>query len=150
MWVFKQLDLETVVKSAEPKRPIKKVIIHHTGFEAPYKGLSSWEAIHKAHKAKGWSGIGYHYGVSPEGNLWVLRPVHLVGAHCVGHNSDSVGIVLWGKGEKPLAQLISAVRLAKRLAERFNAEVYFHNELGKTVCPEIKRSVWNRLWEVIK
>ena len=150
MWTFRIRDIERIVEEANPKRAIKKIIVHHTGFQSPFIGLNSWEAVHKAHKQKGWSGIGYHYGVSPEGNLWTLRPVHLVGAHCVGHNADSIGIVLWGIGEKPLAQLVSAVRLAKRLAQKFNAQVYFHNELGKTVCPEIKREVWNRLWEVIK
>jgi hypothetical protein len=57
---------------------------------------------HQAHKAKGWGGMGYHYCITRKGNIVLLRPLHLKGAHTGGHNTGNVGVMMHGTtGDKP-------------------------------------------------
>lgn len=48
------------------------------------------------HRQKGWDGIGYHYVIRRNGSLEYGRAEDKAGAHCVGHNKDSIGICLIG------------------------------------------------------
>lgn len=52
--------------------------------------------IDKWHKARGWSGIGYHYVIRRNGLLEHGRPEEKVGAHVYGQNKHSIGICLVG------------------------------------------------------
>lgn len=137
--------VEEWLKSVNPNRTVNKIIIHHTGFDAPYQGLESWYGIHEAHKQRGWKGIGYHIGISPEGRVALLRPINLIGAHCEGHNSGSIGVVVWGRHNKTRLQLTRLAQIVAGLQKRFNAQVYFHRDLGKTLCPEIDREEFKKL-----
>ena len=66
-------------------------------------------AVDQWHKARGWSGIGYHYvigngrpraniayGPALDGKVEIGRPAAEVGAHVHGHNRDSLGVCLIG------------------------------------------------------
>lgn len=130
---MKGITFGTVQKMTIP-RTIRKIVVHHTGFDAPFPS-TNWVHIDQAHKRKGWIGIGYHFGVDPEGAIWVLRPPSVVGAHTAGHNADSLGLVIWGYKQKTEQAIQSLIKLTALLAKRFNAEVYFHRDLGKTLCP---------------
>lgn len=48
------------------------------------------------HLAKGWSGIGYHFYITRDGNMAPGRPLNKQGAHVGGFNKDNVGICLEG------------------------------------------------------
>lgn len=48
------------------------------------------------HKQRGFNGCGYHYYVRRDGEICTMRPVDRVGAHCKGHNADSIGICYEG------------------------------------------------------
>jgi hypothetical protein len=57
----------------------------------------AWAQVyHRAHAAKGWGGIGYHFMLARDGTLICLRPVTLKGAHVGGHNTSNVGVVCNG------------------------------------------------------
>lgn len=79
--------------------------------------------IDKMHKARGWSGIGYHYVVLLDGTVEKGRPDEKIGAHVKDHNKDSIGVVYIGgldKNGKPkdtrtALQKESLRELAKRL-----------------------------------
>lgn len=43
-----------------------------------------------------WSDIGYHYYIERDGTLVTGRPIEKSGAHCLYHNSHSIGICLEG------------------------------------------------------
>ena len=45
---------------------------------------------------RNWSDVGYHFVIRRDGALELGRPLHLVGAHCAGYNSTSVGVCLEG------------------------------------------------------
>ena len=48
------------------------------------------------HKERGWDGIGYHFLIGLNGEVWEGRPLDVVGAHCKGHNHHSIGIAYVG------------------------------------------------------
>lgn len=54
------------------------------------------DEIDQWHKARGWSGIGYHFVIRRDGTVESGRPLERAGAHVAGHNRHSVGICLVG------------------------------------------------------
>lgn len=55
-------------------------------------------------KNRGFSDIGYHLVIQPDGQVDKGRPLNVVGAHCEGHNTGSVGICLMGTNKFTQAQ----------------------------------------------
>lgn len=69
-----------------------------------------WSAasIRKMHiEENGWSDIGYHLVIQPDGEVEKGRPLNEVGAHVSGHNKDNVGICLIGETKFSKAQFES-------------------------------------------
>ena len=118
----------------------KGIVIHHVGVPS---GDTSAEAIHKAHLAKGWAGIGYHYVIRKDGTIERGRPLAAVGAHAQGHNFDTVGINVTGNfdTERPTAeQLASLERLLVFLCRIYDIEagvttIEGHRDVNATDCP---------------
>ena len=124
-------------------RDISKVIIHcsatkdNQDFSA--KDIDNW------HKEKGWSGIGYHYVIKRDGTLEVGRAEERKGAHCKGHNIDSIGICYIGginstdgqpQDNRTYEQTIALRTLVKSLKIRYpQATVQGHNEFSNKDCP---------------
>lgn len=52
--------------------------------------------IDRIHKERGFREIGYHYVIRRDGHIEVGRPEHVMGAHTLGHNRDSIGICMAG------------------------------------------------------
>lgn len=79
-------------------REINEIIIHcsatRTGEDYSAKDIDAW------HRARGFDCIGYHYVVRLDGSLQVGRPMNVVGAHCKGHNANSIGICYIGGIDK--------------------------------------------------
>ncbi len=75
-------------------RDLNRIIIHCAA--TPWDMDIGVEEIRKWHKAKGWRDCGYHYVIRLNGNIEVGRPLEQSGAHCKGHNKDSIGICLVG------------------------------------------------------
>lgn len=108
----------------------------------------SWPAIRRYHvDVRGWSDIGYHYGIERQGSRIVaLQGRHPMdeGAHCrsAGRNHDSLGICVVGVFEQSVPDDIyhATVDFLTRLAWTFHitpGHVTGHREWdthGKT-CP---------------
>ena len=79
-------------------RYFNSIIVHCTdtkqGVDVHVKDIDKW------HRDNGWSGIGYHYLVCLDGVVEVGRGINVVGAHCKGHNANSVGIAYVGGRDK--------------------------------------------------
>jgi len=116
---FKKLN-----KNKRTNNPIE-FIIHHSGgtdanpladtSEHTAKGMELW------HIGKGWEGLGYHYVIHKNGDIWAGRPEHVHGAHSVKENSKSIGICLSGNFDATLPtkeQEESLVWLIKDVAGR--------------------------------
>ncbi|AFH27146.1 amidase [Clostridium phage phiZP2] len=112
----------------------KEIIVHHSEHST-----ANVYDIDKWHKDKGWCGIGYHYFIDKQGNIYTGRPEDWTGAHCINHNTKSIGICLQGRLQiekvtdaqyKALLWLIQDIR-----NRRGNMPVYGHKELNSTDCP---------------
>lgn len=124
-------------------RSLTGLIMHHTATRArAYRGQATVAAIRRYHMtARGWSDIGYHYLVAPDGVVWVGRPLRLMGAHTKGHNQGTAGValVMHGEHEPPSADQAAACgELLAALLRRTGLTVTaitLHREHGATVCP---------------
>lgn len=115
---------------------LRLIILHHRA------GHGDVYSIHQLHKKRGWAGIGYHYYITTDGEIYKGRPVQFVGSHCRGNNESSIGICLEGdfRNEKPSeAQLESLTYLVMLLAKDYGQikRVLNHNDLYKTSCPVV-------------
>tara|TARA_R100000664_G_C2733831_1_gene123802 strand:+ start:778 stop:1188 length:411 start_codon:yes stop_codon:yes gene_type:complete len=118
-------------------RAIRKIIVHHSASSAVSK-----EKIEEWHIERGFSEIGYHYVIQAGGLVRLGRKIDRIGAHCKGHNSDSVGVCVVGSFENgapvPGSQWVSLVSIVSDLMVQFDLsvkDVYGHKELGQTLCP---------------
>ena len=127
----------------QSKRTIKEIIIHCTA--TPEGRVETVQSIRNMHKAKGWSDIGYHYLIGLNGECWEGRNVNLIGAHCEGHNSNSIGVCYVGGVDKKMQakdtrtekQKDALVALLKDLRKLYpKAKIYGHHDFNKgKSCP---------------
>lgn len=97
--------------------------------------------IHAWHVGQGWDAIGYHAVVELSGKVEQGRPWYVVGAHARGHNTNSLGICIVGRGEYSSAQVSSLKVKVRMWMREFGIDkdsVVGHYELdsGKS-CPMI-------------
>ena len=126
------------------KRKITEIIVHCS---ATREGVNQTVAqIRKYHvEQRGWSDVGYHYVVYLDGSVHEGRPLGKAGAHCTGHNQNSIGVCYVGgcasdgktpKDTRTDAQKAGLLKLIKRLkAEYPQATVHGHYEFARKACP---------------
>lgn len=129
----------------EQRKQTRQIIIHCTA-TCPAT-LVTVRDIEQWHKERGFVGIGYHFVVARDGTVYPGRPIDTVGAHCKGHNSDSIGVAWIGGLSDSTGQPEDNRTEAQKLAlRRFVAflkgcyptisEVWGHNHYNPAkVCP---------------
>ena len=127
----------------QSKRTIKEIIVHCTA--TPEGRIETVESVRNMHKARGFSDIGYHYLIGLNGERWEGRNVNLIGAHCEGHNSNSIGVCYVGGVDKKMQakdtrtenQKYALVALLKDLRKLYpKANIYGHHDFNKgKSCP---------------
>lgn len=124
-------------------RKINEIILHCTATEqcreVSVAEIDSW------HRARRFKCIGYHYVIHLDGRISVGRKESVVGAHCIGHNKNSIGVCYVGglRNGKPVNTLnykqINALRgLLAILMFRYclsDNNVHLHSEYAKKDCP---------------
>ena len=124
-------------------RHINEIIIHCSatpeGRDYTVADIDRW------HRARGWRGIGYHYVIYRDGSVHAGRPVEQIGAHCTGHNANSIGICYIGgvsadgktpKDTRTPAQRIALRELVEELRAKYpGATVHGHREFAPKACP---------------
>lgn len=123
-------------------RSVNKIIVHCTATKAgkdyTAKDIDAW------HKANGWNGIGYHYVVRIDGTVEAGRPEEEPGAHCSGHNKDSIGVVYVGgldsngysKDTRTKKQKDALWDLLFLLHQKYpKAVIWGHNHYSNKACP---------------
>lgn len=124
-------------------RQIKEIIIHCS---ATPEGRDYTTAdIDRWHKQQSWKGIGYHYVVYRDGSVHTGRPIEQIGAHCTGHNANSIGICYIGgvapdgktpKDTRTPEQRSTLRTLVATLQKQYpNATVHGHREFARKACP---------------
>lgn len=76
------------------KRKIDQIILHCTS--TPEGEDFTNAQIREWHLERGFSDIGYHYVIGLNGEVRPGRPESVVGAHCKGHNTRSIGVCYVG------------------------------------------------------
>lgn len=107
------------------KRDITDIIIHCTA--TPEGKDFTLSTIRKWHWQRGFADIGYHYIIHRNGHVEEGRSVDIVGAHCKGHNAQSIGIAYIGgigadgkpKDTRTLAQRASLIKLLQTLRKMY-------------------------------
>lgn len=132
---------------------ISRITLHHSGMgiftDKSYTGAQKYlEKLRGSHtKGRGWSDIGYHFAIDPNGRVWECRNLRYQGAHVSSNNENNVGVLLMGNFEKQrpsrqqLATMKSFVRQLRLKygvpvkSRRSTVGIKTHRELGKTACP---------------
>jgi N-acetylmuramoyl-L-alanine amidase. len=131
-------------------RKITEIIIHCSataeGKDFTVEDITRW------HKARGFETIGYHYVVYRDGTVHLGRRLERKGAHCVGHNANSLGICYIGgcaadgktpKDTRTVDQRIALIDLIKELKKQYpNATIHGHNEYAAKACPSFNVKEW--------
>ena len=124
-------------------RKINEVIIHCTASK-PSSAITTLD-VKAWHIARGFSDIGYHYIIDLDGRLYHCRPEIEQGAHCKGHNANSIGIAYIGGLDdvtgKPAdtrtkAQRMKLNSLILDICSRHNIlAIWGHNRYAVVDCP---------------
>lgn len=125
------------------RRRINEIIVHCT---ATPEGRDYTVAdIRQMHKAQGWVDIGYHYLIYRDGSIHEGRNVDMVGAHCQGHNAQSIGVCYVGgvardgktpKDTRTAAQKDALIHLLMQLVCLYpDATIRGHRDFAAKACP---------------
>jgi N-acetylmuramoyl-L-alanine amidase len=138
-------------------RPVSEIIIHCTDTRPDWWDTMPAKAktaeVRRWHvEERKWSDIGYHYTIDRDGSLTPGRPLERAGAHCRGHNKNSIGIALFGgygssENDNFLdnftpQQMSSLQQLVEHLKDTFGTikKVSGHNDYDTKACPGFKVS----------
>ena len=110
-----------------------EIILHHMA------GYGDIFDVDRIHINNGWSGCGYHFIVMQNGVIYAGRPVSEIGAHCKGHNKNTIGICFEGNFENitmPAAQMKAGFYLLEYLQNKYKLNnIFRHKDYNATACP---------------
>ena len=126
------------------KNMIENCIIHNTAVSYD-KNPDQWIATNEYHKKK-WNFksslgfyVGYHYEIAKDGTVRQARKDDEQGAHTIGYNHNSIGIVLDGDFENEFPtkeQTDSLKKLVTRLNKLYNfKKIGGHRDFNPRTCP---------------
>lgn len=135
--------LGLVSLAPKSKRFINEIIIHCSA--TPDGKDYTVDDIRRWHKKQGWTDIGYHYVIYRDGTIHEGRSIDIVGAHCTGHNTYSIGVCYIGgvqrNGKTPSdtrthAQKEALERLLGELKVIYpTARIHGHRDFANKACP---------------
>lgn len=124
-------------------RNITEIIVHCTA--TPEGRPHTVADIDRWHRARKFRCIGYHYVVCLDGSVHAGRPEAEVGAHCTGHNANSIGVCYIGgcaadgktpKDTRTPIQVTALRQLLKKLREKYpGARIRGHRDFAAKACP---------------
>ena len=124
-------------------RQIKEIIVHcsatREGQDIPVDTIKDWHV-----NGRGWSDIGYHFYIDIKGDIYKGRDISRIGAHCSGHNRNSIGICYCGGVDNDMQaednrtgyQIDSLLLLLNLLKNIFpKAKIHGHRDFSSKFCP---------------
>ena len=132
----------TAVRGLTPMGPVYGSVGHYTAGPLDDDGddeaFELWRRYDAAHKAQGWTALGYNIGVTRDGTIVRLRGIEYVGAHTLGFNSGRVGISVHGTtGDTPTSAQRRALQVALKKYGLQDKPVIGHWQAPgqSTACP---------------
>ena len=122
-------------------RRITEIIVHCSatpeGCDYDARDIALW------HRQRGFLKIGYHYVVKLDGTIQEGRKLSDVGAHCSGHNANSIGVCYIGglrdgipADTRTDAQKFALLKLLQSLKVLYpKARIYGHRDFANKACP---------------
>jgi hypothetical protein len=154
----KIIDLNLDFRPMESQGEVNKVIGHYTAGprdEDTKDAIRLCKLYHQSHLDKGWSGEAYMLCFTSDGNILLLRPSRYVGAHTLGYNTGSYGIMMHGTtGDRPTKAQKKALRwwaknghkaaLGKCRTQHppISLPWYGHNDFNPTSCPGLFKETY--------
>lgn len=140
---WKALGFDGIGEARKSRRSINEIIVHCSDTR---EGMDyTVDDIRKWHLQRGFSDIGYHYVVYRDGSVHTGRNVDVSGAHCVGHNANSIGVCYIGgheavgdgyKDTRTEAQKKALLSLLSELKKFYpSATIHGHREFAAKACP---------------
>lgn len=125
-------------------RRIDKIIVHCSA--TPEGKAFTVADIDRWHRARGWSGCGYHFVILLDGSVQKGRPIERVGAHAGAElNPHSIGVCYIGgyasdgrtpKDTRTPEQKTALLALLRELKKRYpDATIHGHREFAAKACP---------------
>lgn len=134
--------MDITLKKAR-NRKITEIIVHCSatpeGRDFAVADITRW------HRQRGFSTIGYHYVIYRDGSVAIGRDVNTAGAHCYGHNANSIGVCYIGglatdgktpKDTRTDAQKAALLTLLRKLRALYpSAAIHGHRDFTAKACP---------------
>ena len=123
-------------------RKITEIIVHCTATKAGQH--FDVNDVRRWHLQRKFKDIGYHFLVLLDGTVQQGRPLAEAGAHCVGHNSHSIGVCYVGgldtdgrpSDTRTPEQRLALRKLLTQLKQQFpTAVIHGHCDFAAKACP---------------
>lgn len=118
-----------------PRRRVDRVFIHCSASDNPkHDDVSIMDAWHKA---RGWSGVGYHYFIKKDGTVQDGRSLEKTPAAQAGHNTGTIAICLHGLDEDKFTdeQFNALKQLCREIDQQLKVTFHGHREVAAKACP---------------
>lgn len=126
-----------------------ELLVVHCSDSPPDRGDTAAD-INRWHLERGFDLIGYHKVILPDGTVENGRPEYVAGAHCKGHNTDSLSVCLLGISNFTTPQLDALVGVLRTWQSKYpDAKVVGHGELdGTKPCPNFDVRKFANAWGI--
>ncbi len=146
-----------MILQGKAKTPVREVILHCSatpkGYFDKMSAFQIFSIVNKWHHERGFkNGFGYHGIIMPDGQFYSGRPLNMVGAHVIGKNAGTWGVLLIEKATiKEMGEFedyytyAQALALTRWLRSYPQIErVTGHNQYAPKLCPgfNVQSSDW--------
>ncbi|CAH0595325.1 unnamed protein product [Chrysodeixis includens] len=135
--------------------PVPYVVVHHTYIppacstaDVCKRYMRNMQTVHQL--TNGWQDIGYNFAVGGDGSVYEGRGWEAVGAHAVGYNTQSIGVVMIGDfvSNLPPANMLQTLKdfIAVGVELGYispNYRLIGHRQVSATECPG--RALFNEI-----
>ena len=121
------------------RRHIRSIDTHHTyrPHKGQWRGRATVEGMAAFHRSLGWSGIGQHWTIAPDGEIWTGRDLNAVPCSQTGFNTGALMYEMVGNfcapgepGSAPPYDTLAGAQLAAAVAVSAAVVAVFHLTLS--------------------
>lgn len=126
--------MQTVdVRKGRRARTRTDFIVIHTTLTFPDQAVDA-KVIEGWHRQRGFDGIGYHEVFLRDGTIEKGRPLDEFGAHTIGYNGNSVGLVLCGGYERVTDERLTREQAINPIPEKWVVKRDARKATNVVVC----------------